>query len=190
MAQDLRIHRYVLESLVPYVPNATDEPSCGSYRVDRYTPGIPNASQLMLFHDIVSTVNYAEALPGSRAACVTAPDEETVYSVQLDGVEVGAVTFGLGETAGQFSAPAAFQAVPGSLLSVVAPAEPDASQSDVTFTIVGTCANTPTPSGGCCNTIRVHMTASATLDCRLTNVVRPRVRFDARAVMVGRLTNA
>ena len=46
------------------------------------------------------------------------------------------------------------------------------------------------PASTCCNTIRVHMSDSATLTCRLTNVVRPRVRFDARAVMVGRLTNA
>lgn len=190
MAQDFRIHRYVLESLVPYVPDATDEPPCSSYRVDRYTPGIPSAEQLMLFHAVVSTVNYPEALPGSQAVCVTAPDAETVYSVQLDSVEVGTVTFGLGDTVGQFAAPADFQAVPGSLLSIVAPAAPDASQSDVTFTLVGTCANTPTPSGGCCNTIRVDMTATATLAVRLTNIPRPRVRFEARAVTMGRLTNA
>jgi hypothetical protein len=52
------------------------------------------------------------------------------------------------------------------------------------------CCNPPAPASTCCNTIRVHMSDSATLTCRLTNVVRPRVRFDARAVMVGRLTNA
>lgn len=171
-------------------PDPPEEPACGSYWADRYTPGGPTASQLMLFHVAVNTVDFAAGLQTSQAACVTAPDAETVYSVQLDSVEVGTVTFGLGETVGQFAAPADFQAVPGSLLSIVAPAVPDASQSDVTFTLVGTCANTPTPSGGCCNTIRVDMTATATLGVRLTNIPRPRVQFNARAVTMGRLTNA
>ena len=120
-----------------------DEPACGSYWADRYTPGIPSASQLMLFHVAVNTVDFAAGLQTSQAACITAPDAETVYSVQLDNVEVGTVTFGLGETVGQFAAPADFQAIPGSLLSIVAPSTPDTAQSDVTFTIVGTCANAP-----------------------------------------------
>lgn len=46
------------------------------------------------------------------------------------------------------------------------------------------------PASTCCNTIRADMTATATLGVRLTNIPRPRVRFEARAVMMGRLTNA
>jgi hypothetical protein len=190
MAQDLRIHRYNLESLVPYAPDETDEPPCCSYWVDRYTPGIPTADQLMMFHVVIMTVDFAEALPGSRAACVTAPDAETIYSVQLDGVEVGTITFGLGETVGQFAAPAAFQAVPGSLLSVVAPSIPDASQSDVTITIVGECQTVPPTPGGSSRSITVVMSATGIVECRLTNVPRPRVRIAANSRVVGRLTNA
>lgn len=48
----------------------------------------------------------------------------------------------------------------------------------------------PPPSTECCNTIRVNMTATATLGVRLTNIPRPRVQFNARAVTMGRLTNA
>lgn len=54
------------------------------------------------------------------------------------------------------------------------------------------CCNPPVPPNpsACCNTIRVDMTATATLGVRLTNIPRPRVAFTARAVTMGRLSNA
>lgn len=166
------------------------EPPCSAYWVDRYAQGVPSAGQLMLYHVAIKTVDFSAGLATSKAACVTAPDAETVYSIQLDGIEVGTCTFAASANIGSFAAPADFQTVPGSLLSIVAPSTPDASQADVTFTLVGTCANAPTPSGGCCNTIRVDMTTTATLAVQLTNIPRPRVQFNARAVTMGRLTNA
>jgi hypothetical protein len=146
---------------------------------------------LMLLHVAVMTVDFTAGLETSKAACITAPDAETIYSVQLDGSEVGTVTFATGSTVGLYAAPSDFQAIPGSLISIVAPAVPDASQADVTFTIVGSCANTPEPPPGTSNrSITVIMQATGIVECRLTNVPRPRVRIGANSRVVGRLTNA
>ena len=167
-----------------------EEPACGSYWADRYTPGVPTGNQLMLFHVAVNTVDFAAGLQTSQAACVTAPDAETIYSVQLDGSEIGTVTFASGSTVGLYAAPTDFQAIPGSLLSIVAPSTPDTAQSDVTFTIVGTCANGQTPPTET-NRISAVLYAETTLTGRLTHVPALRVRMgvDRMPELVGKLTN-
>lgn len=166
------------------------EPGCGSYWADRYTPGVPTGDQLMLLHVAVMTVDFAAGLETSKAACITAPDAETVYSVQLDGSEVGTVTFAMGSTVGLYAAPSGFQAIPGSLLSIVAPSTPDTAQSDVTFTIVGACANTPPTPGTTGRSITVIMQATGIVECRLTNVPRLKTSMGANSRVVGRLSNA
>jgi hypothetical protein len=173
-----------------YLENPDPPDCCCSYMVDRYTPGQPTASQVMVFHAMAFDIDFPMGLSGSQAACLTAPDAEAVYSVQLDTVEVGTITFAASSTVGTFAAPIAFSTTPGQLLSVIAPSSPDASQSDVTITIVGECQTAPPTPGGSGRSITVIMQATGIVECRLTNVPRPRVRIGANSRVVGRLTNA
>lgn len=108
----------------------------GTYWVDRFFPGQPIGNQLMLFHVLAQSVDFTAGLASSQAACVTAPDAETVYSITANGIEVGTVTFAASETVGTFAAPSDFTLMPGGLLAIVAPSSPDASQADITFTLV------------------------------------------------------
>ena len=143
MAQELRIHRLLLETLQPSTPPPNPPgvyDCCSTYWVDRYVPGQPTGSQLMMYHVLAHTVTFPAGLASSQAACVTAPAAETVYSITHDGTEVGTCTFSPGANAGVFAAAADFTIDPGGLLGIVAPASPDASQADVTFTIVGNTA--------------------------------------------------
>jgi hypothetical protein len=54
------------------------------------------------------------------------------------------------------------------------------------------CCNQPTPPtpGTTSRSITVIMQATGIVECRLTNVPRPRVRIGANSRVVGRLTNA
>jgi hypothetical protein len=181
-----------LENGYTYIEPEQPPDCCCSYVVDRYTPGQPTSSQVMLLHAMAFDIDFPIGLPGSQAACLTAPDTEAVYSVQLDTVEVGTITFAASSTVGTFAAPIAFSTMPGQLLSVIAPSSPDASQSDVTITLVGQCQDVPDPPapGGSGRSITVIMQATGIVECRLTNVPRPRVRIGANSRVVGRLTNA
>lgn len=165
---------------------------CCTKWLTQYVPGQPTASQRMAYHAIPLAVTVPQGFAGSKAVCVTGPDAAITYSIKnASDDEVGTITFATGETTGTFTGPAALSLAAGDTLSVFAPSVPDASQADIAITLVAVCeGNDPPVPSACCNSIRVDMTATATLGVRLTNIPRPRVQFNARAVTMGRLTNA
>lgn len=118
-----------------------------TYGIVLFYPESPAADELMLLHVLAQSIDFADGLPGSRAVAATAATAETVFSIQHDGVEVGTVTFAPSGTVGTFAAASEFTIAAGETFSIVAPATPDVTLADVTFTITGTTtAGTTAPS--------------------------------------------
>lgn len=111
--------------------------STWSYTVAAYRKGLPAASDLTMLHVLAQTVKFAAGLPGSQARARVAATADTVFSIQHDESEVGTCTFLADQSVGVYEAVSDFTVTPGQFLSVVAPADQDATLEDVAFTIVG-----------------------------------------------------
>lgn len=118
-----------------------------TYGIVVFSPYKTAADQLLVLHVLAQSIDFADGLPGSKAVALTAATAETVFSIQHDSVEVGTCTFAAAGTVGTFAAAAEFTIAAGETFSIVAPATPDATLADITFTITGTTtAGTAAPS--------------------------------------------
>lgn len=85
-----------------------------------------------------STVVFANAFAGSRAAAATAATAQTAYAIKKNGSTVGTMTFDAGATTGVFTSSAgstAFNA--GDTLTIVGPASPDATLGGLAWSLLG-----------------------------------------------------
>jgi len=110
--------------------------SINAYDIGCSYMGQPDAGATILRLPIVRLVNFPSGFSGSRAVCVVAPTAEAVFSIQANGVEIGTITFAIGETAGVFAG-AAGNLDSSDILTIVAPNPQDASLSDIGITLAG-----------------------------------------------------
>jgi hypothetical protein len=75
---------------------------------------------------------------GSRADASVAAAANAVFSIRIDGVEVGTITFALGSAVGVFVLAAAQTVLTTQKLTVIAPTPADTALSNVGFTIAAT----------------------------------------------------
>lgn len=100
--------------------------------------GVPGASLVVLRRTTVAPFTLPIALAGSRVKAGAAATGATVLSVQKNGVEIGTLTVGAGETTavGASAAGAAFAA--GDVLTVVCPAIADGTFASFGVTLKAT----------------------------------------------------
>jgi hypothetical protein len=151
------------------------------YGIVPFYPGQPDGGELMLLHVLTQAVKFSAGLPESKAVAVTAATAETIFSIKHDGTEVATVTFAAGQSTGTFTAAASFVIPVDGKFTITAPATADATLADIAFTVVGLVEN---------NKLAVRFTAAPSLDARLTNIPRCRVRMQKFTRFVGRLSNA
>jgi hypothetical protein len=94
---------------------------------------------------------------------------------------VATVTFAAGQSTGTFTAAAGFVIPVNGKFTLTAPATADATLADITFTVVGLVET---------NKLAVRFTTAPSLDARLSNIPRCRVRMRKWTRLVGRLSNA
>lgn len=151
------------------------------YGIVVFNPGKTAGNQLLLLHALTQAVKFSAGLPESKAVSVTAATAETIFSIKHDGIEVATVTFAAGQSVGTFTAAASFVIPVDGKFTITAPATADATLADITFTVVGLVET---------NRLAVRFTAAPSLDARLTNIPRCRVRMQKFTRFVGRLSNA
>jgi hypothetical protein len=107
--------------------------------------GVPGSSQVMFRIPVAFAYTFPANFSGSEANVLVAASATTVFSVQKNGVEFGTITFynlSPVSTVGVFAmdaspaVPVTFE--PGDILSVVAPASPDATLAGLGFQLVAT----------------------------------------------------
>lgn len=105
-----------------------------------FYPGLPTASAILLRVPVARAVGFVANFVGSYGTASAAATASTAFDIQKNGVSIGTATFALGATTATFvSAGGAAQSlVAGNVLSVIAPATPDATLADVGFALAGT----------------------------------------------------
>jgi len=83
------------------------------------------------------TVMFPAGLTGSQGTASVAATATTTYSIKKNGAGVGTMVFAAGATAATFTMPSATTFMAGDILTVVAPALPDATLANLAWTLVG-----------------------------------------------------
>src|SRR5215469_6787311 len=83
------------------------------------------------------TVMFPAGLTGSQGTAGVAATATTTYSIKKNGANVGTMVFGGGATTATFTMAAATTFTAGDILTLVAPASPDATLANLAWTLVG-----------------------------------------------------
>ena len=83
------------------------------------------------------TVTFPAGLTGSQGTAGIAATATTSYSIKKNGANVGTMVFAAGATTATFSMASATTFMAGDILTVVAPASPDATLANLAWTFVG-----------------------------------------------------
>lgn len=110
------------------------------FDVHAFYPGIPTASAKVLRVPIARAVTFPANFSGSYFAASANATGTTVFDVQKNGSSIGSVSIAAGGTTATFttSGGAAQSLVAGDVLSIIAPATPDATLADAGFVLAGT----------------------------------------------------
>ena len=99
-----------------------------------YEP-VPSTNQIIFQQTMGTTARFPTNLAGSFATLATAATAITVYALKKNGTGFGTITFAASGTVGAFSATATSFAS-GDILTLVAPASPDATAAGLNVTLV------------------------------------------------------
>lgn len=102
-----------------------------------YVPGIPTGSATVFQYVADHPFALATGLPGSQGYLRVAATAMTTYDVQKNGVSIGSMVFGAAGQVATFTFSSDVSFAIGDRLSVVAPASPDATAQDLSFTFAG-----------------------------------------------------
>ena len=80
---------------------------------------------------------FPAGLTGSQGTAGVVATATTTYSIKKNGANVGTMVFAAGATTATFSMPSATTFMAGDILTVVAPAVPDATLANLAWTFVG-----------------------------------------------------
>ncbi|MGH8520137.1 MAG: DUF2793 domain-containing protein [Gammaproteobacteria bacterium] len=100
--------------------------------------GAPTASLIMLHHVVTRQVIFPSGLTGSQGKAGTAATAQTDFDIQKNGSSVGTMRFAASATSATFIMASQQTFAAGDILKVVAPATPDATLANLTFTLSGT----------------------------------------------------
>lgn len=113
-----------------------------SFPVDiaAFYPGIPTASVLLYRVKVARTLNFAANFSGSQFTATANASASTVFDIKKNGSNIGTCTIGAGGTTATFatSGGLAQSLAAGDVLSIEAPASPDATLADPAITLVAT----------------------------------------------------
>lgn len=103
-----------------------------------FYPGVPTASAIVTRVPVARVVTFPASLTGSVAKASVAATAQTDFDVQLNGGSVGTIRFAAAGTSATFIAASPIVTAAGDLISIIAPATPDATLANVGFVLTGT----------------------------------------------------
>jgi hypothetical protein len=99
--------------------------------------GKPTANLVLQSYVFAVSVTFPVGLSGSRGTAATVPTATTTLDIQKNGASVGTMIFAASATAATFTMGAATVFNAGDVLTVVAPATPDATLASLAWTFLG-----------------------------------------------------
>ena len=103
-----------------------------------FVNGKPSASLVLQRYVFATTVVFPAGLAGSQGTAGTAATAMAVFEVQKNGVAVGSMMFAAAATTATFAMTSATTFDAGDVLTLVAPATPDANLANLAWTFMGT----------------------------------------------------
>lgn len=113
-------------------------PTAQPYDIGAQIAGSPTASLVMLRYKFPRTVVFPAGLTDSQGTAGTAATAQTDFDIRRNGVSVGTMRFAAAGTSATFIAASQQTYNAGDILTVVAPASPDATLAGVSFVLSGT----------------------------------------------------
>jgi hypothetical protein len=108
------------------------------YDVGAQLSGAPTASLVMLRYKFPRTVVFPAGLTDSQGVAATAATAQTDLDIKKNGASVGTMRFAAAGTSASFIQASQQTYNAGDILTVVAPASPDATLANVSFVLAGT----------------------------------------------------
>jgi len=108
------------------------------YDIGAQLTGVPAASLVMLRYKFPRAVDYPAGLTDSQGTAGTSATAQTDFDIRLNGVSVGTMRFAAAGTSATFIMASPQSVAQGDILTVIAPASPDATLADVSFVLAGT----------------------------------------------------
>jgi hypothetical protein len=102
-----------------------------------FVNGKPTASLVLQRYVFATAVVFPAGLTGSQGTAATAATAATSFQVEKNGVNVGAMAFAAAATTATFTMVSATTFSAGDVLTLVAPAVPDATLANLAWTFVG-----------------------------------------------------
>ena len=99
--------------------------------------GSMTANLVVQRYVFAGTVMFAAGLTGSQGTAGVAATATTTYSIRKNGANVGTMVFGGSATTATFTMASATTFMAGDILTLVAPASPDATLANLAWTLVG-----------------------------------------------------
>ena len=103
-------------------------------RMTLFVEGQPQAGELLLMYGVVDNMTLPANLPGSKFYNITTATANAVYTINKNGASVGYITFNGSAIDVTFPTDVTF--VYSDLITIVAPATPDATHANISFTFV------------------------------------------------------
>ncbi len=103
-----------------------------------FVNGKPTANLVLQRYVFATTVAFPAGLAGSRGTAGTAATAMATFAVQKNGVNVGTMMFAAAATTATFAMTSAATFNAGDVLTLVAPAAPDATLANLAWTFMGT----------------------------------------------------
>ena len=123
---------------IPGTLTAADLPVLQVYDVSGSALGTPSADQVVLHFVAVRDFDIPANMFGSKAYVQTTASLGTWnFDVRLNGVSFNTLSFAVGNNAGTFGTSSAQAITAGDVITIIAPAPPDATLADLTVSIKG-----------------------------------------------------
>lgn len=108
------------------------------YDIGAQIAGVPTASLVMMRYKFPRSVAFPASLTNSQGVAGTAATAQTDFDVRKNGVSVGTIRFAAAGTSATFIAASPQSFAAGDVLTVIAPASPDATLAGISFVLAGT----------------------------------------------------
>lgn len=107
------------------------------YDIGATTNGSPTASLVLLRYPFPRAVTFPAGMLDSQGVAIIAATAQTDFDILKNGVSFGTMRFAASATTATFIAASSTSFVAGDVLSVVAPATPDVTLSNIGFSLAG-----------------------------------------------------